>query len=125
RYRRAPGNFEEWRKSHPRFDPTKFPRLQDAMGHVLEFALRGLDVKARKALEIIAAFRMPATYDTLTALLVGKSKIRFELRTGKTVTEKGKLFDEETDLVAALAELEDRGLVGWDKRANRYDLHPI
>ena len=24
-----------------------------------------------------------------------------------------------------LTELEDRGLVGWDKRANRYDLHPI
>jgi tetratricopeptide (TPR) repeat protein len=125
RYRRAPGDFEEWRKSHPRFDPTKFPRLQDAMSHVLEFALRGLDVKARKALEIIAAFRMPATYDTLTALLVGKIKIRYELRTGKTVTEEGKLFDGETELVTALTELEDRGLVGWDKRANRYDLHPI
>jgi tetratricopeptide (TPR) repeat protein len=24
-----------------------------------------------------------------------------------------------------LTELEDRGLVGWDKRANRYDLHPL
>jgi tetratricopeptide (TPR) repeat protein len=125
RYRRAPGNFEEWRKSHPRFDPTKFPRLQDAMGHVLEFALRGLDTKARQVLQIIAAFRMPATYDTLTALLVGKSKTRYILSTSKLVTEKGKLFDEELNLVAALTELEDRGLVGWDKRANRYDLHPI
>ncbi|MGA9997222.1 MAG: DUF4062 domain-containing protein [Pyrinomonadaceae bacterium] len=125
RYRRAPGNFEAWRKSNPRFDPTKFPRLQDAMSHVLEFALRGLDIKARKTLQIIAAFRMPATYDTLTTLLVGNSKIRFDIRTGKTVTEEGKLFDEETYLVAALIELEDRGLVGWDKRANRYDLHPL
>ena len=26
---------------------------------------------------------------------------------------------------AALTELEDRGLLGWDKTANRYDLHPI
>jgi tetratricopeptide (TPR) repeat protein len=25
----------------------------------------------------------------------------------------------------ALADLDDRGLVGWDRRANRYDLHPI
>src|SRR5207253_10505072 len=28
-------------------------------------------------------------------------------------------------LDVALMELEDRGLLGWDKRANRYDLHPI
>jgi len=25
----------------------------------------------------------------------------------------------------ALTELEDRGLVGWHKEANRYDLHPV
>src|ERR1041384_2001812 len=43
RYRQAPGNFEEWRKANPQFDPTKFPRLQDAMSHVLEYALRGLE----------------------------------------------------------------------------------
>ena len=24
-----------------------------------------------------------------------------------------------------MTELEDRGLLGWDRRANRYDLHPI
>ncbi|HEX8130686.1 MAG TPA: DUF4062 domain-containing protein [Pyrinomonadaceae bacterium] len=125
RYRRAPGNFEEWRKSHPRFDPTKFTRLHDAMNHVLEFALRGLGNEARQVLQLIAAFRMPATYDTLTALLVGKGKTRFELGTGKLIAEQGKLFDEETNLDTALTDLEDCGLVGWDKRANRYDLHPI
>jgi tetratricopeptide (TPR) repeat protein len=125
RYRRAPGSFEEWRKANPRFDPTKFPHMQDAISHVLEFALRGLDSKAGKTLQIIAAFRMPATYDTLTALLVGKSKARFDLRTNKLVTEEGRLFDEERNLDATLTELEDRGLVGWDRRANRYDLHPI
>jgi tetratricopeptide (TPR) repeat protein len=31
--------------------------------------------------------------------------------------------DHALDLI--LTELEDRGLVGWDKKANRYDLHPI
>jgi tetratricopeptide (TPR) repeat protein len=125
RYRRAPDNFEEWRKANPRFDPAKFPHLQDAMSHVLEFALRGLDSKAHKTLQIIAAFRMPTTYDTLTALLVGRRKTHFDLRTGKVTLEEGKLFDEEKGLDAILTELEDRGLVGWDKRANRYDLHPI
>ena len=31
----------------------------------------------------------------------------------------------ESDLVTVLTDLEDRGLIGWDRRANRYDLHPI
>jgi tetratricopeptide (TPR) repeat protein len=76
---------------------------------VLEYAFRGLDDKARKVLQTIAAFRMPASYDTLAALFVGE----------------GKLFSTELGLDTALKELEDRGLLGWDKRANRYDLHPI
>ena len=109
RYRRAPGDFEEWRRANPRFDPTKFPLLQDAMAHVLEFALRGLDDREQQVLQIIAAFRMPARYDTLAALLIGE----------------GKPCADERELDEVLTELEDRGLVGWDRRANRYDLHPL
>ena len=37
----------------------------------------------------------------------------------------GKPFPDERALDAALTELEDRGLLGWDRRANRYDMHPI
>lgn len=109
RYRKAPGDFEVWRKANPQFDPSKFPELQDAMAHVLEFALRGLDVKTEKGLRTIAAFRMPTSYDTLAAVLAGE----------------GNACANEPELDAVLNELEDRGLVGWDKRANRYDLHPL
>ncbi len=77
--------------------------------HILEFALRGLNESARKSLHTIAAFRMPATYATLVAILVGE----------------GRIFPNEKALDAALTELEDRGLLGWDKRSNRYDEHPI
>jgi tetratricopeptide (TPR) repeat protein len=108
KYRRAPGDFDEWRKANPHFDPFKL-ELKEVRTHVLQFALSGLDDKARHVLHIIAAFRMPATYDTLVALLIGE----------------GKSFEGENALDTALTELEDRGLVGWDKRANRYDLHPI
>jgi hypothetical protein len=52
---------------------------------------------------------MPARYDTLAALLIGKRK---------------KPCRNERELDEVLTELEDRGLVGWDKRANRYDLAP-
>jgi tetratricopeptide (TPR) repeat protein len=109
RYRKAPGDFDKWREANSQFDPSKFQALEEAMGYVLEFALLGLDEKAKKVSHTIAAFRMPAQYDTMSALLVGK----------------GKPCANEHELDAILTELEDRGLIGWDKRANRYDLHPI
>ena len=110
RYKRAPGDFKQWRQHHPNFDPSRFPVLKELQAHVLDFALRGLNEKARQTLHTIAAFRMPAAYETLLALLVGEDK----------------LFINDNELDAALTELEeDRGLLGWDKRANRYDLHPI
>ncbi|MGH9852671.1 MAG: hypothetical protein ACREBD_22780, partial [Blastocatellia bacterium] len=109
RYRRAPGDFTEWRKANPHFDPLKCARTKEAMGQVIGFALQGVDERAQQVLRTIAAFRMPASYDTLTALLVGEAKP----------------CASEQELDAVLTELEDRGLVGWDKRANRYDLHPI
>lgn len=110
RYRAAPGDFEKWCTANQNFEPSKFQRLHDVMSHVLEFPLRGLNAPARKALEVIAGFRMPARYDTLAALLVGKGKKRCR---------------NESELDTLLSELEERGLVGWDRRANRYDLHPV
>jgi hypothetical protein len=110
RYKRAPGDFKQWRQHHPNFDPSRFPVLKEVQAHVLDFALRGVDEKARQTLHIIAAFRMPAADETLLALLVGE----------------GKLFANDNELDTALTELEeDRGLLGWDKCANRYDLHPL
>jgi tetratricopeptide (TPR) repeat protein len=54
---------------------------------------------------------MPATWETLHDVLVGE--------------EKEKPCRDDRALDAALTELEDRTLVGWDKAANRYHLHPI
>ncbi len=107
-YRRAPGDFEQWRRDHPGFNPFTRPMV-NVKSHVLEFALRGLNDQARQVLHTVAAFRMPASYDTLAALLVGE----------------GKPCVDERQLDELLTTLEDRGLLGWDKRANRYDLHPI
>lgn len=107
-YRRAPGDFDRWQKDHPKFDPFSLS-MTHVKGHVLGFAMQGLYQNARKVLETIAAFRMPAHYDALAAIFVGE----------------GKLFPTELGLDQALKELEERGLLGWDKRANRYDLHPI
>jgi len=107
-YRPAPGDFDRWRRDHPDFNPAALP-LKNAKTHVLEFALRGLGEAQRQVLHTIAAFRMPAAWDTLRAVLAGESK----------ACRDNRVLD------ATLTGLEDRGLVGWDKAANRYDLHPI
>jgi tetratricopeptide (TPR) repeat protein len=109
RFPHSPGNFSKWKQANPGFAPESFPQLQAAMGHVLEFALQGLNEKTRDVLRTIAGFRMPARYDALAQILVGGER----------------LFAEERELDLVLAELQDRGILGWDKRANRYDLHPL
>jgi tetratricopeptide (TPR) repeat protein len=108
-YRPAPGDFDRWRQAHADFNPTALP-LHNARTHVLEFALRSLGAVQRQVLHTIAAFRTPATWETLRAVLVG---------------EEQRPCRDDRALDATLTELEDRGLVGWDKAVNRYDLHPI
>lgn len=108
KYRKAPGNFAQWRADHPQFDPTSLPLVQSRT-HILEFALRNLPTNVREVLNTIVTFRMPASYATLEALLVGADKACHSAQ----------------DLDRALTELEDRGLIGWDREANRYDAHPI
>jgi tetratricopeptide (TPR) repeat protein len=108
-YRYSPGDYDHWRRAHPDFQPFKDLPIRQIKTHVLQFALRGLNVATRNVLHTIAAFRMPATYDTLVALLVGEKC----------------LFITEDRLDRTLCDLEDRGLLGWDRRANRYDLHPV
>jgi len=132
RYRSAPRDFDKWRTDNPKFDPTRL-LLKDAKIQVLDYALRDLNDDHRKVLHTIAAFRMPATWETLRALLVEKDPGLQAVAAPVTIKGKGNgskaralkpvLSDEALDHI--LTELEDRGLVGWDKKANRYDLHPI
>jgi len=106
--RHSPGDFAQWRDSHPQFDPTKLSPVQ-SRSHILKFALDGLSDQARLVLSMIVGFRMPASYAALEALLAGD----------------GKACTSAQHLDRALTELEDRGLIGWDRAANRYDAHPI
>jgi tetratricopeptide (TPR) repeat protein len=108
RFRPAPGDFDAWQQAHSEFDPYGLPLVQ-RKSHVLQFALSGLTDAEKRVLYTIAAFRGPATYEALAALLVGS----------------GKSCPDEAAIDVVLSDLEDRGLVGWDRRGNRYDLHPV
>ena len=107
-YKKAPGDFARWRSDHPQFNPTSLSLVQSRT-QILDFALRGLTQNVREVLHTLVGFRMPASYVTLEALLVGADKV----------------CRSAQDLDRALTELEDRGLIGWDREANRYDAHPI
>jgi tetratricopeptide (TPR) repeat protein len=136
-YRPAPRDFDKWRAANPGFDPALQLDLKNAKTHVLEYALRGLGETERKVLHTIAAFRMPATWDTVRALLVeapARSVVPLDAKSdakdGMTprrhpAKKKKKLCAGDWELDVTLTELEDRGLLGWDRQANRYDLHPI
>jgi tetratricopeptide (TPR) repeat protein len=107
-YKKAPGDFTKWRADHPQFDPTSLPLIQSRT-QILDYALQGLTRNVREVLHTLVGFRMPASYSTLDALLVGANNA----------------CGSAQDLDRALTELEDRGLIGWDREANRYDAHPI
>lgn len=107
-YRSAPCDFVQWRTDHPQFDPTSLPLVQSRT-QILDYALRGLIKNVREVLHTLVGFRMPAGYATLEALLVGPDKA----------------CNSAQELDHTLSELEDRGLIGWDRQANRYDAHPI
>jgi tetratricopeptide (TPR) repeat protein len=107
-YRKAPGNLAQWRADHPTFNlPSALEN--EARGHILKHAFQGLSDKPAAVLGYLAAPLMPVNYVTVEALVVGPDKA-----CGSA---------QELDLV--LTELEDRGLIGWDRDANRYDVHPL
>ncbi len=109
--RQHPRDFDAWRAANPRFNPFSLD-MTHVKAHILDTAMTGLSEREAYALQVIAAFRLPAGYDTLCALLIG---------------DESRQYDDQAGLIAALADLEDRGLLGWDNRpgVNRYDLHPI
>jgi len=78
--------------------------------HVLEVAYNTLSPEQQKLLSHIACFRSAMTYDALKAIDEDR---------GESETRPYEGLD------AGLKTLEHRGLLHWDKRANKYDLHPI
>lgn len=114
-YHEAPGDFDEWRRANPNFNPFVL-RLSNVQSHVLAYALSGLSAAELRTLRVIAGFRMPASMDAIRALLV---------RTDNQDDVLQKPFGTLRELDQALTALEDRGLLGWNRHGNRYDLHPI
>lgn len=108
-YRYAPGDFTSWRRANPDFRPEKQSDVEQVKAHMIQHALRDLEPPAQQVILTVAGCFGSACFDMLVGIFVGS----------------GKLFRTEQELDVALTDLEKRGLVGWDRRANRYDLHPV
>ena len=108
RDRAAAGDFNTWRQNNLPLDLIDMP-LATVRQHVLAAAVQSLDLVAQEILYSIAAARTSLTYAILVGLLVGYDRA----------------CSTQQQLNAQLADLDDRGLLGWDKKNNRYDIHPI
>ncbi|MEI9995332.1 MAG: DUF4062 domain-containing protein [Rhizomicrobium sp.] len=107
-YRRAPGDFARWRADNPSFDPTSLSSVQ-AAASVMAKAFAGLNGKSRKVLEAIVQFRVAVGYDALVAVLSGP----------------GREILSPVELDVVLTDLEDRGLVAWNRARDLYEVHSI
>jgi tetratricopeptide (TPR) repeat protein len=86
----------------------QYPILPDMKGrekhHILQVAYDQLDPPKRGLLSRLAAFRSPMPYDALVALSNYTDEARFD---------------------RALDDLEERGLLFFDREQARYDMHPV
>jgi tetratricopeptide (TPR) repeat protein len=110
-----PGNFDAWRTANPAFNPFGLELVQ-VRSHVLACALHGLPPAERRALHVLSACHMPTRVEMLTGVL---------MRTAEADDPAQKPFATPAAFDAALTDLHDRGLVGWDRGARTYELHPV
>jgi tetratricopeptide (TPR) repeat protein len=82
--------------------------------HVLKVSYEALSIAQQKLLSNIACFRSPINYEVL--------KIIFSKPSWKRTQKKSRSVET---LPESLRLLETRGLLQWDRKDNRYDLHPI
>ena len=128
RNRAANGDFDKWRAAHPDFNPFQLVGQSERKSHILRHAMTGLTAEESRLLSTVAAFRMPSNYETLSALFgdgVTRGQGEGVKDDADTPLPSHRVTLSLPHLDATLADLEDRGLLGWDRRANRYDLHPI
>ena len=152
-YRPRPGDFDRWLEDPLAGGRLSLPKLDltDRRHHILEAALSGLPADHGRVLGSLSVFTSAVHWSTLESInplrpdppagavppAAGVSALPPEFggaleqlaqqwqlaRAEWAVSPAVKRADAR--LIAALSDLEDRGLLWWDREANTYDLHPI
>jgi tetratricopeptide (TPR) repeat protein len=103
------------------YDPA--PELVQREHHILALAYEALRSQLRDLLGMLAAFRSPVAFATLQAIYDAPPE-----QSPGFVSAIRRLFQRPTrrlDLKAGLKELEERGLLFFDREQARYDMHPV
>lgn len=108
RFRAGPGDFDAWLRENADLVPPRLQSVELVQAKILKTALDALPAKCWPVLSTLALLRMPVDYHVLA-----------EIHASPRSPETEALFDN------TLTELEDRGLMGWNRLANQYDLHPV
>lgn len=119
-YHPAPGNFDVWYKGEGRALRLAELDMRQRRTHILQYALAGLHPRLLQLLRRVAAFRYPVDYAALSVINPYLPSVSARER-----PKPDELQDAQAKFHKGLTELEDRGLLQWDRSANRYDLHPL
>jgi tetratricopeptide (TPR) repeat protein len=122
-YRAAPGDFDRWLADPTNGGALTVPGLDltQRRTHILAAALSGLEPGPRRLLGWISVLAGSVTWDTLAAI----NPFQPEPDPQDQGRSSEPALRARAQLDAALKDLEDRGLVWWDRSSNSYDLHPI
>lgn len=129
-HRRARRHFETWYELDGRFLGLNQLMADERRTHVLAYAFDGLDADKKQILSQIAAFSDLVDYDTLSVfnLYIRRppEDIDEQARAAYEVYLKSEEYRASlAKFDAALAELEDRGLLQWERETDNYELHPV
>lgn len=148
-YRLAPGNFDRWVTDRGAGGSLRMVTLDlvQRRTHILAAAMEGLHPDHVRVLESLSVLSGAVDYATLEAINPFLPRVRgpdsledlledledVAPEPADEVDERGVAEPETPEEIAvagarldlALTDLEDRGLVWWDRRANTYDLHPV
>ena len=140
-YRAAPGNFDRWLADPTAGGALSVPSLDltQRRTHILAAALSGLEAGPRRLLGWISVLAGSVTWVTLTSINPFQPEpptpggpyghyAQADRKTQEYLTawrSSEPVLRARAQLDAALKDLEDRGLVWWDRSSNSFDLHPI
>jgi tetratricopeptide (TPR) repeat protein len=128
-YRIDPGSFDSWLSDASAGGRLALPDLDltQRRTHILAAALAGLAPEHRQLLGWISVLAGTVEWDTLEAINPLRALSSDAHYNSAAVPDSGESGTgrARVALDIALKDLEDRGLLWWDRGTNAYDLHPI
>jgi hypothetical protein len=127
-YRAEPGGFDRWLADPEAGSALRLPELSlvQRRTHILTAALDRLEPGARRLLGWISVLAGKVSWATLEAINPFQPEPPGPIESDLAAWRSSEpVLRATAQLNATLKDLEERGLLLWDRSSNSYDLHPI